>query len=447
MARLTCRSLVWLLPLAVLGCGSVTPASGDASGERPPTADGATTDRPAGDLATAAPEIGAPSDGATVDLGLGDDARPEPGDDGRTATADAAAEASADAAAEAGADAAVEAGFDAAAEARPDAAADGGPTDAAPEVATCPADKPVRDNGLCCPTGQRNCGGSCVACAAGSVCAGNVCGCPTTSQCAPAIPSGWLGPVAADLSGQNAACGAAYPTSISAGTNPRGAPATCSCTCGACAGGTCEVFADGFAGSSDCSGPANTTLDIGGSINHCVDSVPNGSLYSIRGVASMAGASCASTRNAVTSAPPTWGTSTRLCTGAVVTPGACAGGEICAPLTAPQKTCVYHTGTMACPAGYPVSSTQYLGFSDTRDCACGCDPTTATCTPSVSFVATTNGCTADTGVVFPHCGSVFAGSTHGFRIDSLNVTVRGAPSFTSSGGVTPASPITVCCTN
>ena len=310
---------------------------------------------------------------------------------------------------------------------------------------TCPADKPVLDNGLCCPTGQRNCGGTCVACAAGSVCAGNACACPATSQCAPALPSGWLGPVAADLTGASSACGAAYPTSIAAGTGPQGAAAACSCTCGACSNGSCNVYYDSF--TTDCSGPADDTELIGTSINDCNTSTPNGSLYNIRGVASKTGASCGVTKNSVNAAAPSWTTNTRLCTGATVTPGACAGGNVCAPLTAPQKTCVYHAGTITCPAGYPVSSTQYTGFSDYRDCSCACNPSGATCTPMVSFVDTTAGCTGDSGSAFGQCGSVFQGATHGFRINSLNVVVTGTTSFTSFGTVSAASPLTVCCTN
>jgi hypothetical protein len=319
---------------------------------------------------------------------------------------------------------------------------------AAGGVMTCPADKPVLDNGVCCPTGQRNCGGTCVACAPGSVCAGNTCACPASSQCAPAVPSGWLGPVAADLTGGNAACGAAYPTSIAAGTGPQGGAAACSCTCGACAGGSCTVYYDAFS-TSDCSGPADGSAVIGSSINDCNTSTPNGSLYNIRGVASKTGASCGVTKGSVNAPAPSWGTNTRLCTGATVTPGACTGGNVCAPLTAPKKTCIYHTGAMACPTGsaYSVSSTQYTTFSDSRDCSCACNPSTATCAPVVSFIDTTAGCTGDTGTTFTQCGSVFLGSTHGFRINSLNVSVTGTTSYTSSGSVAAASPLTVCCTN
>jgi hypothetical protein len=316
-------------------------------------------------------------------------------------------------------------------------------------VMTCPADKPVLDNGVCCPTGQRNCGGTCVACAPGSVCAGNACACPTTSQCLPAVPSGWLGPVAADLTGGNAACAAAYPTSIAAGTSPQGAAATCACTCGACAGGSCNVYYDRFMTSPDCTGPPDDTGLIGSAINDCNNATPNGSLYNIRGVASKMGASCSVTKGTVTAPAPSWGANTRLCTGASVTPGACTGGNTCAPLTAPKKTCIYHTGVMACPAGsgYGVSSTQYTSFSDSRDCSCACTPATATCAPVVSFIDTTAGCTGDTGTTFTQCGSVFLGSTHGFRINAVNVSVSGTTSSTPSGSVTAASPITVCCTN
>jgi hypothetical protein len=252
--------------------------------------------------------------------------------------------------------------------------------------------------------------------------------------------------VAADLTGANSACGAAYPTSIAAGTGPQAAGATCNCTCGACSGGSCNVFYDAFS-TDDCSGPPDDSELIGSSINECNTSTPNGSLYNIRGVASPTGASCGVTTNSMNAPPPSWTTNTRLCTGATVTPGACASGGVCAPLTAPQKTCVYRSGMMACPTGYPISSTQYTAFADNRDCSCACNPTSATCTPMVSFVDTTAGCTGDSGSAFGQCGSVFQGATHGFLINALNIVVKGTTSSAPGGGVSAASPVTVCCTN
>lgn len=327
-----------------------------------------------------------------------------------------------------------------------DSASNDGSGDGDADSGGCPADKPVLDHGVCCPAGQRNCGGACVACAPGSVCAGAACACPATSQCAPEVPAGWLGPVAADLSGQDAVCPTAYPTSISAGTTPQGAAATCTCKCGTCSGGECSVYYDQFT-ASDCSGTPDNTALIGSAINACNLTTPNGPLYNIRGVASTTDASCGVTKNGVNTAPPTWGTNTRICSGASATPGACTSGGLCAPLTAPKKTCVYHTGSVTCPTGYPVASTQYTGFADSRDCSCACNPSTATCAPIVSFVDTSAGCTGDTGSVFGQCDAIVQGSTHGFRINSLNVSVTGKTSFTSSGGVTATSPLTLCCTN
>jgi hypothetical protein len=108
---------------------------------------------------------------------------------------------------------------------------------------------------------------------------------------------------------------------------------------------------------------------------------------------------------------------------------------------------------MACPQGssYSVASTQYTAFSDGRDCTCACNPNpnNPTCSPTVDYIDTTTGtgCLAPSGDDFMQCGTVYAGSTHGFRIKTLNLTVSGTTSFTPTGSVSAASPLTVCCTN
>ncbi len=321
------------------------------------------------------------------------------------------------------------------------------------ETCTCPANAPVLSDGLCCPTGQQNCGGVCVACAAGSVCSGTTCACPSTGQCVNSVPNGWLGPVAADLSGQNAACPVAYPTSIATGTNPQGAAATCNCACGTCAGGTCSVSLEQFSGGADCGtvAPSDSHV-IGTTVNSCDGATPNGSLYWIKGAATKPGATCSLVNNGFTAPTASWGTQTRLCTGATTTPGACNGGQLCAPsVPTPKKTCIYKSGANTCPAGYPAASTQYSSFSDDRGCSCSCDVNTITCSPEADYIDTTSGCNgaASFSVTSGQCSSVFAGSTHGFKITKLNLAPIGKLTATPTGSVTAAtaSALTVCCTN
>lgn len=272
------------------------------------------------------------------------------------------------------------------------------------------------------------------------------CSCPSTFQCVPAVPPGWLGPVAADLSGQNTECSPGYPIAISAGLNPQGSPATCSCSCGACSGGACDVYYDQFS-TSDCSGAPNGSHLIGSSLDDCNAITPNGYQYAIRGQASTTGASCDVTTRSVDIVSPSWGTNTRLCTGVSALAGLCSGDNVCVPLAGSEKTCVYHAGVVDCPSAYPAASIRYTGFEDDRNCTCACKPTEVKCSPTVSFIDTTGGCKSDAGSSFGECEGIFQGSTHGFRITALNVSVSGTTSSTPSGNVTAASPITICCLN
>ena len=318
------------------------------------------------------------------------------------------------------------------------------------ETCGCPANAPVLDNGLCCPSGQQNCGGVCVACAAGSVCSGTTCGCAaSTQQCVAPVPNGWLGPVAADLSGQNTACAATYPTSIATGTAPQGAAATCNCSCGACGGGQCDVHMQQFSGTSDCSGTPTNEFSLGTAVNQCSLGFPNSALWVAKGIGSGSGAICAVNNSNPSIGAAVWGTNTRLCTGASTTPGACSGAQLCAPSVAsPKKTCVYTAGTATCPAGYPVQSSQYSIFADNRGCTCTCDVQTVSCAPSVTIIDSGPGnCSGQSSSTLSTCDIAQQGSTHGFKITAMNLSVTGKTTPHPAGAVSAASPLTVCCTN
>lgn len=316
----------------------------------------------------------------------------------------------------------------------------------------CQANATCAAGACACNSGYTNCGGACVDCAAGSLCAGQSCACASTAQCVPPPPNGWLGPVAADLAAQSA-CDPSYPTLVALGTNAQGSAATCGCQCGACSGGQCTVYADAY---SDANYPNCVTLEysdmIGTQVGACFGpGLDNSVLYSPRTVATFAGAVCGATTVSTNKPAASWGTPSRVCTGATTAAGACSGGETCAPSVAGgEKVCVYQSAATAlmCPAGYPVANVRYSSWSDTRACACGCNPSSATCTTDLEF--TNNACPGtDSTQVTPCSSFVGLDSMGGMTIFNLDVNVSGTTSYTTSGAVTDntSSTVTVCCTN
>jgi len=308
-------------------------------------------------------------------------------------------------------------------------------------------------SGSCnCNSAYTNCNGACVACAAGSLCAGQSCACASSAQCVPPAPNGWLGPVAADLAAQSA-CDPSYPTIVALGTNAQGTAASCSCQCGACSGGQCTVYADAY---SDANYPNCTTLDysdmIGTQVGDCFGpGLDNSALYSPRTVANFTGAVCGVTTLSTNKGAASWGVPSRVCTGAMTAAGACSGGETCAPsVGSAEKLCVYQSaaGALTCPAGYPVANVRYSNWSDTRACSCACSPSSAYCTTDLEF--TSNACPGTDFSQVTAC-STFSGldSTAGITIYSLDLTVNGTTSYTTSGSVTDntSSTVTICCTN
>jgi hypothetical protein len=273
--------------------------------------------------------------------------------------------------------------------------------------------------------------------------------------CVPMPPSGWNGPLAifeANTAATDAlpGCAGAYEAHFYDGLGSlAGASAACSCTCEKPSGVGCSppqlsLYADARCnqvsdtGQSLAAAPSCTRIGLGAA---------NALSYAI-GSTTPFGGGC-QPRATQQVAPPTWGSSVRLCTGSssAKPAAACAPNEVAAPQTrAPFEAgnhCIARPGNWACPSGYPNGRSYAQSAIDTRDCtACTCGaPTGASC---AATTFTDDRCTS---------GAKPAGAcerTQSARSASFSGAATGgvcAPEGgTPTGTVVPAAPMTICCT-
>jgi hypothetical protein len=152
-----------------------------------------------------------------------------------------------------------------------------------------------------------------------------------------------------------------------------------------------------------------------------------------------------------TTNPASWTNAVKTCEGTLVQ-GGCSAGQLCAPKPpAPfSNLCVYASGDLACPAGFPNKHVSFASYADTRSCtSCTCGtPTGITCNGSVDL-HTFSDCTlgrGDMAAAIPQaCTSTIANVS--MNLASLTHTAGsctrggGAP----SGACTPGTPTTICC--
>jgi hypothetical protein len=126
--------------------------------------------------------------------------------------------------------------------------------------------------------------------------------------------------------------------------------------------------------------------------------------------------------------------------------GSCDAGA-CAP-SAPYQACVYQTGVLACPAGYPHQHSVGTQLDDTRGCtSCTCDSTAGTCGGSAMFSG--GACMGVGQVMVPADGACHGVPNEMFKSFSYTSHPTNgtcAPSSpTPTGNVAFASMATVCC--
>jgi len=271
--------------------------------------------------------------------------------------------------------------------------------------------------------------------------------------CAPAV-TGWTGPgYLYAAAGTPPACGAAWVMKPLGGYDPEGAPATCTaCSCGTPLGHACPEATVEASTTSTC--PllqVPTTAPVGA----CGVLTVLGNSGYLKSTLTATGGTCAVDGGAVSNLPaPGFAENVALCTSAAA-PTGCSGGERCLP-TPPsgyQKICVYQSGTVLCPGGYPNVIAAYETISDGRGCdRCTCGAAAGgSCTGKIEYFGADNGlCAGLPSIVAAGACVAVPPATIG---KAGFIAMADAPTGGSctpagggpDGGVTGASPITICC--
>jgi hypothetical protein len=290
-------------------------------------------------------------------------------------------------------------------------------------------------------------------------------------KCAAAVPAGgWIGPVLLWTGVSTAtapACPTGYTTALDAHEGPTGSADTCSCSCAA-SGQTCSGVVTVHTDQA-CSSVGCATATATGTCSALTDTVgtcgSGGSIEVGRGAAvAPAGGTCSPKTTTTQTNLAGWSTSVRICAVTVVdSPGGCSPStETCVPPLATASgfastPCVYESGDVACPTGYPNDRTVvYSGQSDSRACS-GCTCTTST--PSGGGCAGTINlysgpvCTGTPAVPAYSLGSVcqifnFGPTPPTSVLANFTVTPGACAVATPAqptGAVTGTLPTTVCC--
>jgi hypothetical protein len=178
--------------------------------------------------------------------------------------------------------------------------------------------------------------------------------------CLPQVPSGWV--VVAFSAAPASACPGGYDAGIALTVDPSLAPVSCSCTCGSGAPPTCTTGT--VADKPQCGSTAHT-LSIGGGACTAFDFGTLASTHELVGPPPNGG-SCAPT---ATMTAPSTGTSGFACSVGAAPSRSCGSGGVCAPSTAaPFAVCIAHSGSVACPSGYPLVHAAGTSLNDSRAC-------------------------------------------------------------------------------
>jgi hypothetical protein len=289
--------------------------------------------------------------------------------------------------------------------------------------------------------------------------------------CATQVPAGWSGPALLWLGASTVAapaCPTGYAQSIDGNEGPTGTADSCNCTCAA-AGQVCAATGN-FHNDQACSSASCVTGAVS-SANACTNLATNicgiNGSFEINdgGVPTPTGGSCTPQTTTTTGSTAGWTTSARICAwaGPNDTPGGCSpttdqcvGGSPGTGAGFAATVCVFQSGDVACPAGYPNNrNVVFSGENDGRTCA-GCTCTTASpsggaCSGSVNLFGVTN--CAGSAIQYAlgtHCLTYSnIGPTDPQAVQAAFTVTPGtcgvATQATPAGSVVGTEPTTVCC--
>lgn len=265
------------------------------------------------------------------------------------------------------------------------------------------------------------------------------------------IPSGWTlveGSFGSNVSG--ASCSVFFQGGRTLLHDTLSAPAaTCSCSCDAPTGATCEIEVACTTGA--CGTWQNqTSLQAG----NCIE------------VASLCGANTDAISDAdgtitnpgtcvavpqKTIAPATWGDTATVCAPSGQLPACGATSSCVPPPDSGFALCIQSSGAVSCPSGWSASHLEYSGLSDTRGCSsCSCGAATGgTCGGENAIdYWTTPACpaTTPTGSIAPMSSCVSTTGIESLQYSAVATGGTCTPSpVSATGSATPTGPVTVCC--
>lgn len=282
--------------------------------------------------------------------------------------------------------------------------------------------------------------------------------CEKGERCIPAVPQGWVGPLAIETStsvdGNPAPCGEGFDSFVTAFVGPIDSPPVSCHGCGCsspndveCGPPTIELHANPncAGGATDYSGPAPGAEGV------CAAITPANALSGkIVLPSEPVTGSCMPSGGGIASAPDaTWSGRAATCQASAL--GAqCSGGGVCAPKpNAPYaNVCVAQDGKASgCPSGFDNQLVVYKDQLDMRactECACGA-PTGGSCGTSVAM---SNASPCDTQDKALASGCVTASTAWNFLKWVANPSQLGTCASTGgdpTGSVVPDKPVTLCC--
>jgi hypothetical protein len=297
----------------------------------------------------------------------------------------------------------------------------------------------------------------------------------TAFACA-TTPLGWTGPVAlwSGTSGNAPACPTAYPSDLlDAHDNLVVPPYTCpSCTCTP-QNASCSDLTFWFDTTTGCSSSSAwlAIARVGGSCSPLFlgHGKPDGGTARSSQLkpGNYVTGTCVANQTTPQFTNPSWGTDVLACGGGTTSGGGCGAGQCVPKPVAPfnTKLCIFRPGINACPSSYPnempstANPQYYAAFVDGRTCSqctCGapsCGGTITTYTDgtcggaNATVVDMTGGCT--TLPADPTMATLPGGELEDTRSIRWTNAAPVCGNVTSSlqGGVTPDTPVSVCCQN
>ncbi|MEJ7730979.1 MAG: hypothetical protein WKG00_17400 [Polyangiaceae bacterium] len=274
---------------------------------------------------------------------------------------------------------------------------------------------------------------------------------PCAGVCAPVVPAGWDGPVAAFVGpGPAGDCGAAGEVVHGNAGDIHGDVACTPCSCGSPSGASCGLPTVTFYNNPNCVGESDT-LQVNGSLtckNIDVDLTDYVASVKYTSVPSAQG-TCQPGGGALQAEPVTFDDEALLCNLPVV--GECQGAETCVgapPASFEQRVCIYQQGDHGCPAAYRHAFPIYTSFSDTRDCtSCACAKSTPTCGGTLGVYTSGSNCiNSATTVAKGVCVNATPGSMR-WTAGAFGAGTCAPSGGALQGGVIPEGPITVCCSD